>query len=116
MMAYPNGMDEAEPQLDKINIVQPYSEVVDLEPDGHRSNFRELCSTGRGPVSLLNGDPRAQIDAATASWEGLEASTAKFRPFSVRIAWAARRPILGNHGLYDAMIVGVGDQGNSYVL
>ena len=55
MMAYPNGMDEVEPQLDKINIVQPYSEVVDLEPDGHRSNFRELCSTGRDPVSLING-------------------------------------------------------------
>jgi hypothetical protein len=103
-------MDEAELQLEKVNIVQPYSEVVDLEPDGHRSNFREHCSTGRGLVSLINGDARAQIDAATASWGTHAASTAKFRPFSVGIAWAARRSILENHGLYDAMIVGGGDR------
>jgi glycosyltransferase involved in cell wall biosynthesis len=103
----PDWMDEAELQLEKVNIVQPYSEVVDLEPDGHRSNFRELCSTGRGLVSLINGDARAQIDAATALWGTPEASAAKFR---IGIAWAARRAILENHGLYDAMIVGGGDR------
>ena len=103
-------MVEAERQLDKVNIVQPFSEIVDLEPEGHHSNYRELCSTGRGLVSLINGDARAQIDAATASWASLETSTRKIRSFPVGIAWAARRAILENHGLYDAMIVGGADR------
>ena len=103
-------MVEAERQLDKVNIVQPFSEIVDLEPEGHHSNYRELCSTGRGLVSLINGDARAQIDAATASWGSLETSTRKTRSFPVGIAWAARRAILENHGLYDAMIVGGADR------
>src|SRR5262249_17769770 len=59
-------MDEAEHQLDTVNIVQPFSEVVDLTADGHLSNLVELCSTGRSLVSLINGDARAQFDAA--SW------------------------------------------------
>ena len=109
-------MDEAELQLEKVNIVQPYSEVVDLEPDGHRSNFREHCSTGRGLVSLINGDARAQIDAATASWGSLETPTKKARSFPVGIAWAARRAILENHGLYDAMIVGGADRAMLYAI
>ncbi len=103
-------MDEAELQLEKVNIVQLYSEVVDLEPEGHNSSFRERNSTGRGLISLIDGNAREQIDAATASWGSLEASNGKNRSFPVGIAWAARRTILEEFGLYDAMIVGGADR------
>ena len=58
-------MVEAERQLDKVNIVQPFSKLVELEPEGHPSNFRELGATGRSLVSLINGDPRVQLEAKT---------------------------------------------------
>jgi hypothetical protein len=99
-------MDEAERQLETVNIVQPFSEVVDLEPDGHFSNLTELRSTGRSLVSLINGDARAQFDSA--SWGNMSASTP--RSYVTGIAWVARRSILEKHGLYDAMIIGGGDR------
>ena len=99
-------MDEAEHLLDAANIVQPFSEVVDLEPDGHLSNLAELSSTGRSLVSLINGDARAQFDSA--SWGNMKASTP--RSYVTGIAWVARKSILEKHGLYDAMIIGGGDR------
>ena len=108
-------MVEAAQQLDRYNIVQPFSELVELEPEGHHSNFRERGTTGRSLVSLINGDARVQLEAKTPR-EGLETSTRKTRATPVGIAWAARRAILENHGLYDAMIIGGADRAMLYAI
>jgi hypothetical protein len=99
-------VNEVESQLEMNNVVQPFSEVVDLKPDGHLSNLTELSSTGHSLVSLINGDARAQFDAAP--WGGTTRSIT--RSYVTGIAWAARRSILEEHGLYDAMIIGGGDR------
>ena len=39
-------MDEAERLLDTFNVVQPFSEVVDLKPDGHLSILRNFVRLG----------------------------------------------------------------------
>ncbi len=108
-------MVEAARQLDRYNIVQPFSELVELEPEGHHSNFRERGTTGRSLVSLINGDARVQLEAKTPR-EGLETSTRQTRATPVGIAWAARRAILENHGLYDAMIIGGADRAMLYAI
>jgi hypothetical protein len=104
----PDWMEEAELQLSKFNIVQLFSEFVDLESDGLPSNVRDLFPSGRGLISMFNGDARLHLDAEAALWENN--LPYGFRATSTGIAWAARREIIENHGLYDAMIIGGGDR------
>lgn len=96
----PDWAEEANRQLDKLNVIQLFSDVVDVSPEqyekqpalhnGHtlvpgivsRSNARELLfETNLGTVPFYH--------------EGL--------------AWAANRRLLDDHGFYDAGIVGGGD-------
>jgi hypothetical protein len=91
-------MDEAEQKLNEVNVVQLYSDLVDLGPEGYRSNIKhnDLPSFGHGIVSL----GLMQQNAATG----------EHVRFSLPgLAWAARREILEEHGFYDAMIIGSGD-------
>ena len=93
-------VEEANRQLDKLSVIQLFSNVVDVSPEqyekqpalhnGHtlvpgivsRSNARELLfETNLGTVPFYH--------------EGL--------------AWAANRRLLDDHGFYDAGIVGGGD-------
>jgi hypothetical protein len=91
-------MREAELKLSKANIVQLYSDVIDLGPEGSQSNIKcqGLSPTGHGIVSVgLRQSTGATSNEIRFSLPGL--------------AWAARRGILEEHGFYDAMIVGSGD-------
>ncbi|MGE5305896.1 MAG: hypothetical protein ACM3TN_21490 [Alphaproteobacteria bacterium] len=94
----PDWAGEAELQLSKVNIVQLFSDLVDLGPEDYHSNvtYCDRPPTGRGIISV----GLTQQNAAT--WE-------KARSVTAGLAWAARRGILKKHGFYDAMIVGGGD-------
>ena len=93
---------EAKEKLKKFNIVQLFSEIVDLhqqQPDVTEDS-RSASASGEGIASLVG---RKQIEAAA-----LLEQVAQARSKCVGFAWAARRQILDNHGLYDAMIIGGG--------
>src|SRR5712692_9448830 len=91
-------MREAELKLSEANIVQLYSDVVDLGPEGYQSHIKYdgLRPSGHGIISR--------------GLRQLMAQTSEAIRFSLPgLAWAARRGILEEHGFYDAMIVGSGD-------
>ena len=91
-------MHEAALKLCDVNIVQLYSDLVDLGPEDYQSNIKydSLHLSGHGIVSLgLRQMTAATAEAVRLSLPGL--------------AWAARRDILEDHGFYDAMIMGGGD-------
>ena len=91
-----NWIHEAELKLSEANIVQLYSELVDLGPEGYQSTTEQLRPSGHGVISL----GLSQQNAGTSE---------DVRFTLPGLAWAARRDILEEHGLYDAMIVGSGD-------
>jgi hypothetical protein len=95
-------MDEAEKKLEAVNLVQLFSDIVDLDPEDHEPAIdrRDVPPSGQGVVSLVS-DGRCDIA------ELLE-QVAQARSKCVGFAWAARRDILEKHGLYDAMIIGGG--------
>src|SRR6185503_8270648 len=97
---------EAERKLSEANVVQLYSELVDLGPEGYRADgqYHEVRSTGHSIVSVINSSGLKQLDAAVESGKNIR------QPFPTGVAWATRRKILEGHGLYDAMIVGGGDR------
>ena len=102
----PDWMDEAEQKLSEASVVQLYSELVDLGPDGYRANVQhhDVRLTGHSIVSAINSSGLKQLDAAVESGKDIR------QPFPFGMAWAARRKILEGHGLYDAMIIGGGDR------
>ncbi len=91
-------MHEAELKLNEANIVQLYSDLVDLGPEDYQSNIKHhgLRPSGHGIVSL------GLVQTNAVSWEAVRFALAG-------LAWAARRDILEEHGFYDAMIIGSGD-------
>ncbi len=99
----PDWVSAAKEQLTEFNVVQLFSEIVDLAPEQTQipAEPAVLSPSGRGVVSLVKGNEHLDIA------EILE-SVAQARARCVGFAWAARREILNNHGLYDAMIVGGG--------
>jgi hypothetical protein len=94
-------VDEANNRLNEFNVVQLLSDQVDLRPDDHRVNFdyRDVPASGHGVISM---------SAAAGSFGGVPAPGPNRRSFAWGLAWAAKRRILQDHGLYDAMIVGGG--------
>lgn len=99
----PDWVEEAKRQLSEVNIVQLFSDLIELDADSYQPNakYHKLRPTGHGIASAINAGA-ITLDAATASLEAL-------RLFMCGMAWATRREILDDHGLYDAMIVGGGD-------
>ncbi len=96
-------MDEAKKQLKSFNVVQLFSDQVDLAPEDHGTNFayHGTPPSGHGIVSLIANNKFRQSDVTPTSGRNR-------RSFAWGLAWAARREILENHGLYDAMIAGGG--------
>jgi hypothetical protein len=96
-------MEEANKQLKSFNVVQLFSDQVDLRPEDHQTNFdyHDTPPSGHGIVSLVSENRFRQSDVAPPSAQNR-------RSFAWGLAWAARREILEDHGLYDAMIAGGG--------
>lgn len=97
-------MHEAELKLEEANVVQLYSDVVDLGQAGFQPNLKHdgLRVSGHGVVSLGRRQLKTAISESASTWE-------EVRFALPGLAWAARRDVLEQHGLYDAMIVGSGD-------
>jgi hypothetical protein len=94
--------DEAEKQLTSFNIIQLYSDLIDLNPDDAQTNYHTAPTRGHGIVSVVGEHTAGNLDLAPLL-------TDASRAVAPGHAWAARRDILEEHGLYDAMIVGGGD-------
>jgi hypothetical protein len=89
---------EAELKLSEANIVQLYSDLIDLGPEDYQSNIKHygLRPSGHGIISL------GLTQTNPTSWKEVRSALAG-------LAWAASRDILEAHGFYDAMIIGSGD-------
>lgn len=94
---------EATRQLKSYNVVQLFSDQVDLGPEDHLTNLdnHDIPPSGHGIVSLISNNRFRQSDVAPTSDRNR-------RSFAWGLAWAARREILEDYGLYDAMIAGGG--------
>jgi hypothetical protein len=97
-------MDAANVQLESDNVVQLYSELVDLPPNITDSD-PSISASGQAIVSFAHESGYTESDVAPL----LEKGRAAGGP-CMGLAWAARREILEAHGLYDAMIIGSGDR------
>jgi hypothetical protein len=99
-------MDAAKRQLETHNVVQLFSDIIDLGSNDHQADvdYRDIAPCGHGIVSIVSESKSKWLDVAPL----LEKE--KSRSICMGMAWAARRKILEDHGLYDAMIVGSGDR------
>src|SRR5271170_1851295 len=97
----PDWMDEAKEKLKSSNVVQLFSDQVDLRPEDHQTNYdyHDAPPSGHGIVSLVSNNKFRQSDVVPTSGQNR-------RSFAWGLAWAARRGVLEDHGLYDAMIAG----------
>ena len=100
----PDWVEAAENKLKDFNIVQLFSEIVHLDHDDHEltASLRDRPVSGWSFASLVR-EPHTDI---ATMLEQLVHSRTKCTGH----AWAARRPLLEAHGLYDAMIIGGGDR------
>lgn len=96
-------VDEAKKQLQTFNVVQLFSDQVDLRPEDHQINidYHATPPSGHGIISLVSENKFRQADVVPTSDRNR-------RSFAWGLAWAAKREILEDHGLYDAMIAGGG--------
>jgi hypothetical protein len=109
-------VDAANEKLNEFAVIQLFSDLVDLSRENLQlpSDCHAAPPTGQGIVTLVS---ERHFDVAsllrkeyTRSKNHLAASIAQGQvPSNEKgLAWAARREILENHELYDAMIVGGG--------
>jgi hypothetical protein len=91
--------------LERDPVIQPYRTVYDL-PRGQSPDGLQECPAEWGRISLASG-----IRAGTLPPEIFRVQGASLRlRYSPGHAWAARRSLLRQHGLYDAMVMGSGDK------
>lgn len=91
--------------LDRFSLVQPFERVHFLPPDGRPdgrplpegTNTRESL-----PARMLAGAVGDEIFEVTG--------TSLTRGYTPGHGWAARRELIDDHGLYDALILGCGDK------
>jgi hypothetical protein len=97
-----NWIDEAKKQLKDRTVVQPFSNVLDLDWKDHEISMAHHYAPPslQGIVSMMDQTRLAPAVVLSAQ--------ARFR--SGGLAWVARRELLEDHGLYDAMIAGGGDR------
>lgn len=101
-------MDEAQAQLEMHNVVQLYSELVDLRPTFDNMEWDPRNAQGAaacGVVSFVHERGYKRTDIGPLLERGRAAGGQ-----SMGLAWAARRHIIEEHGLYDAMVIGAGDR------
>jgi len=84
---------------DRVAVLPIASDLpaADLGPDGYQpSRCHKLPPSGHGIVSL------GHTQVSATKWQDTRSALPG-------LAWAAKRAILEEHGLYDAMIIGSGD-------
>ena len=92
-------VDEAKKQLNTFNIVQLISDGIDLKSaNDHPDNYQhDNAAPIPGVIRLISEKQFSTFEIKT-----------KARAILWGMAWAARKEILDEHGLYDAMIIGGG--------
>jgi hypothetical protein len=105
-----NWVTRAEIQLRQNDLVQLFSDMTDLSPDEAvvPSGQTLVAPSGSGLVYLAANDEEKAFAI-------LQDSPA-IRPVSRGLAWAAKRSVLGQHGFYDALIVGSGDRAMAFAM
>ncbi|HML08369.1 MAG TPA: hypothetical protein VK430_09630 [Xanthobacteraceae bacterium] len=95
----------AKAKLDTLNVVQLYSDLVDLSPEHDQRDHPDAARRRQGIISFIEQDnlKPAQVGPLLEAGRGAGGK-------SMGLAWAARREIVERHGLYDAMIIGSGDR------
>jgi hypothetical protein len=95
-------VDAANEQLNKFNVIQLFSDIVDLNRDDHPDNCHDTPPSAHGIVGLISENRFGQSEVMPSARQNK-------RGFAQGgLAWAVRRQILEQHGLYDAMIAGGG--------
>jgi hypothetical protein len=106
----PDWADAASEQLKEFNLVQLYSDIVDLGRDDRLDNCQNIPPSAHGFIGLISDNKLGKSEfmpTARQNKRGLPQSG---------MAWAIRRQILERHGLYDAMIVGGGARAHGRAL
>ncbi len=98
----PDWADAANAQLKTCNVVQLFSDLVDLGRDDALERRHEIPPSAHGVVGLISENRFGQADVMPSARKNKRGFT------QGGLAWAIRRPILEQHGLYDAMIAGGG--------
>jgi hypothetical protein len=97
-------VDAANEQLNKFNVIQLFSDIVDLNREDHLGNCHHTPPSAHGIVGLISENRFRQSDVMPRARQNR-------RGFAVGgLAWAVRRQILEQHGFYDAMIAGGGSR------
>jgi hypothetical protein len=99
----PDWASEAKRQLAEFNVVQLFSDVVDVDPDGHENLSPRI--NGHASLPGVASLPNAR-ELLSLGRQEKQALKVRFNP---GLAWAAKRTLLEDHGFYDAAIVGGGD-------
>jgi hypothetical protein len=105
-----NWVTRAEVQLRQNDLVQLFSDVVDLSSDQAivRGGHAHVASSGYGLVYLTTSEDKNAF--------AILQDKPSIRPVSRGLAWAAKKSILDQHGFYDALIVGSGDRSMAFAM
>lgn len=90
--------------LERYPLIQLFSDLYDLGPDGDLANNSE--PTGRSVAARYSDSNSALSDFLLRPRTGTQVRKTAFG-----LAWAAKTSLLRRHKLYDAMILGGGDIG-----
>lgn len=101
---------EAKAQLREKEVVQLFSEVVDLNSNevAPRSGPADNFLTTQGIVRLKDNDEKKAFT--------IRVNNPTTRSVARGLAWAANRKTLEEHGFYDASIIGSGDRCMAYAM
>jgi len=95
---------EVSRQLQDVSLLQPFSQVYHLPPDAeldHLAANRPLFEQTSTTALIVAGH-------SPEGWIGKGLGRSSLSP-APGLAWAARRELLEQHGLYDACVIGGGD-------
>jgi hypothetical protein len=110
LFSQPDWVKKAISQLEDNNVIQLYSDMVDLSPD-EGSIRRELTE----PTTL--GIIAYAKDIGQKAFEFPASSSPSIRSrANAGLAWAARAELIRKYGFYDAMIIGSGTRAMAFAI
>lgn len=97
----PDWIDAAKRQLDELNVIQLFSDVIRIKSDDYEKQ-PDRCHGYRSAPGIAGlSDARELLLAGS--------NVTNKQKYHTGFAWAAKRRLLEDHGFYDAAIVGGGD-------
>ena len=100
-----NWASETQRLLERFPLVQLFSQLIHLQPDGRLDEARLATLTSRRTSLAYRWAMRTAPDDIF-----LRPEATRRERCNCGMAWAGRRSLLEQHGLYDAMILGMGDK------